>query len=68
MPIPPEPIKSSRVQALAEAFKALTYREMQDLAEVMSEALDGQNGLKVKPTVMAEVLDSFGEYLALETT
>lgn len=52
--------------ALAEAFQALTYREMQECAETLVEALDAQNGLKVKPAVMAEVLDSFGAYLDVE--
>lgn len=56
-----------RILALAAAFQALTFRQMIDLSEVLTEALDAQNGLKVKPQVMAEVLDSFGAYLAIET-
>lgn len=42
---------------LTAAFKALTYREMKDLAEVLSETLRATNGGIVKPDVFAEVLD-----------
>lgn len=57
---------SPRLKALAEAFQALTYREMTDLADVLAESLAAQNGLNVKPAVFAEVLDSFGAYLEIE--
>lgn len=57
---------SPRLVKLAEQFQALTYREMTTLAEVLVETLDATNGMKVKPQVMSEVLDAFGEYLAIE--
>lgn len=57
---------SDRLKALAEAFQALTYREMTELADVLSEALKAENGLNVKPEVFAEVLDSFGAFLVIE--
>lgn len=56
-----------RLVKLAEAFVDLRHRDMMDLAEVMSEALQAQNGQVVKPQVFAEVLDSLGEYIAIET-
>lgn len=59
-------VPSERMTNLAEAFKALTYREMKDLAEVMSDTLKATNGVIVKPEVFAEVLDTFGEYLDIE--
>lgn len=59
-------MQKSNLEKLADAFQALTYREMKDCAEVLAEALDAQNGLKVKPEVFAEVLDSFGSYLEIE--
>ena len=58
---------SNRLTALADAFQALTYREMTELSEVLAETLEAENGLKVKPTVFAEVLDSFGAFLTIET-
>ena len=39
---------------------------MKDLSEVLSETLTATNGVIVKPDVMAEVLDAFGEYLVIE--
>jgi hypothetical protein len=57
---------TDRLKALAEAFQALTYREMTELSEVLSESLQAQNGLAVKPAVFAEVLDSFGAFLEIE--
>lgn len=56
----------TNLQKLASAFQALTYREMMDCADLFSEALDAQNGLKVKPAVFAEMLDGFGEFLEVE--
>lgn len=58
---------SDRMKALAEAFNALTHREMMDLADVFVECLDAENGMKVKPLVIANCFDSFGAYLAIET-
>lgn len=58
--------KPNRMQNLADAFQALTYREMKDLADAFSESLSAQNGLQVKPEVFAEVLDSIGEYITIE--
>lgn len=48
---------------LAEAFDALTYKEMMECADVMVAALEQVNGLKVKDTAMAQALASFGEFL-----
>lgn len=56
----------SGLEKLAEAFQALTYREMMECADVFVEAIDAQNGMKVKPQVIAEVLDSFGAFLEIE--
>lgn len=62
----PKPTQPSRLEALADAFQALTYREMKTLAEVLVETIDATNGMKMKPEVMAEVLDAFGAYLEIE--
>ena len=59
---------SDRLKVLAEAFQALTHREMMDLADVFVECLDATNGMKVKPLVVAECFDSFGAYLEIETS
>lgn len=48
---------------LAEAFDALTYKEMMECADVMVAALEQVNGLKVKDTAMAQALGVFGEFL-----
>lgn len=55
-----------RLARLAEAFVDLRHRDMMELAEIVSEALEAQNGQVVKPQVFAEVLDSLGEYIAIE--
>ena len=60
-------INNPRLAKLAEAFVDLRHRDMMELAEVVSEALEAQNGQVVKPQVFAEVLDSLGEYIAIET-
>lgn len=60
-------INNPRLAKLAEAFIELRHRDMMELAEVVSEALEAQNGQVVKPQVFAEVLDSLGEYIAIET-
>lgn len=61
-----ETIKNPRLARLAEAFIELRHRDMMDLAEVISESLQAINGQVVKPQVFAEVLDSLGEYIAIE--
>lgn len=48
---------------LAEAFDALTYKEMMECADVMVAALEQVNGLKVKDTAMAQAFAAFGEFL-----
>lgn len=58
---------SDRLKKLAEAFQALTHREMMDLSEVFCECLDATNGMKVKPLVIAECFDSLDAYLDIET-
>lgn len=58
--------QTNNLISLAEAFEALTYREMTELSEVFSEALEAENGLCVKPAVFAAMLDSFGEFLTIE--
>lgn len=64
----PDPVTpNSRLIKLSEAFRALTHREMKDLAEVISETLTATNGVIVKPEVFADVFDTFGDYLAIET-
>lgn len=57
---------TDNLKALAEAFEKLTYRETMTLADVLAETLQAVNGLNVKAEVFAEVLDSFGAYLAIE--
>lgn len=56
----------SNLKNLADAFEALTYREMKELAEVMVEAIDAINGMKIKPQVMADALDSLNSYIEIE--
>lgn len=58
---------SNRLKNVATAFAELTHREMKDLAEVFATALDAENGMKIKPEVVADVFDSLGEYLDGET-
>lgn len=58
--------EKTNLQKLSDAFQALTFREMKDLSEVLTETLKATNGVIVKPDVMAEVLDAFGEYLVVE--
>lgn len=48
---------------LADAFDALTYKEMMECADVLVAALEQVNGLKVKDTAMAQALGAFGEFL-----
>lgn len=59
-------IKNPRLAKLAEAFIDLRHRDMMELAEVISESLEAINKQVVKPQVFAEVLDSLGEYIAIE--
>lgn len=56
----------NRMRVLADALQALTYREMKDLADAFVEAIDATNGMKIKADVIAEVLDSIGEYVEIE--
>lgn len=53
----------SGLKNLAEAFDALTYKEMMECADVLVAALESVNGLKVKDTAMAQALAVFGEFL-----
>lgn len=57
---------NERLAKVAEAFIDLRHRDMMDLAEVISESLEAINGQVVKPQVFAQVLDSLGEYIAIE--
>lgn len=56
----------NRMRVLADALQALTYREMKDLADAFVEAIDATNGMKIKADVIAEVLDSIGEFVEIE--
>jgi len=48
---------------LAEAFNALTYKEMMECADVMVHAIKEVNGMSVKDTAMAQAFATFGEFL-----
>lgn len=58
--------EKDRLKQLADAFQALTHREMKTLAEVLVDTIAATNGLQIKPAVMADVLDAFGAYLEIE--
>lgn len=65
--LPPRaPAPRSGLERLNDAFQALTYREMMQVAEALVESLDAVNGLKIKDKAMADAIDAFGEFLAIE--